>query len=203
MLKFEQDFGEISCFESFLRRPCLSVARITDPVDLEACFLHCTNQRREFGLNIFVSQTRNQSHLASLIQRVQFLDQLNQFDWRHRRPNLDANWIDDTSEVLYVCPVKLARAIANPQEMGTRIVVRLRIIFLPYSLSLVARGFVLFQVVVFGLVAFLFCFEFPLLLLVLFLLLSLLTNRRVYAGQRFLVVKHQPFVTGEEFNSVC
>mmetsp|Transcript_81294 Transcript_81294/g.263674 ORF Transcript_81294/g.263674 Transcript_81294/m.263674 type:complete len:386 (+) Transcript_81294:374-1531(+) len=108
------------------------VARGHDAVAVHAVAL--PSHRNAALLNSLDVSSQHLLHLASAIARndhdptlnlvgIQDLQQLLQLVVLHRRTDLHSDGVCDASEVLQMRPTNLPRAIANPDQVGTQVVV--------------------------------------------------------------------------------
>lgn len=90
---------------------------LTLPNDLMARLFDGLDMRRQTGLDLFRSISRNQSHLSGLLLRIHHIQQALQLLRVHRRADLDTNRILDAPEILNMCAIDLSSSIADPDEM--------------------------------------------------------------------------------------
>src|SRR5690625_6801970 len=72
-----------------------------------AIFLDFPNIIRKMSGDLVVSHSRYQNYLASLMGRVQDIQQFKQVIQVKRWPNLDSDRITDSSQILYMSPIDL------------------------------------------------------------------------------------------------
>mmetsp|Transcript_84839 Transcript_84839/g.182946 ORF Transcript_84839/g.182946 Transcript_84839/m.182946 type:complete len:456 (-) Transcript_84839:89-1456(-) len=101
----------------------VSMNRVALPDDGHSGFLDCLNVAREHVRNLAGTVPCDQHELALLFVRIELRDQVLELIVLHRGANLASDGVGNAPEVLHVGSVELARAIADPNQMGAQVVV--------------------------------------------------------------------------------
>src|SRR5690625_6357862 len=86
-----------------------------------AIFLDFPNIIRKMSGDLVVSHSRYQNYLASLMGRVQDIQQFKQVIQVKRWPNLDSDRITDSSQILYMSPIDLLGSVSKPNQVCTQV----------------------------------------------------------------------------------
>ncbi|QTK78540.1 hypothetical protein AT6N2_C0675 [Agrobacterium tumefaciens] len=101
-----------------VERDRVAMHGIAGPYDLAAFLFHRTDELRQAVCHLVVAETADQGQTASLVRRVQRIDQLDQIVGRQRRTTLQADRVLDAAEIFDMRMVELTRAVADPDHVA-------------------------------------------------------------------------------------